>query len=52
MIKMQKMDKTVAKKKLQAEKTSLCVVASAHCTLHFLDFIDRRVKVVCLRRIF
>ena len=27
-------------KKLQAEKTSLCVVASAHCTLHFLDFID------------
>ena len=28
------------KKKLQAEKTSLCVVASAHCTLHFLDFID------------
>ena len=40
MIKMQKMDKTVAeKKKLQAEKTSLCVVASAHCTLHFLDFI-------------
>ena len=31
------------KKKLQAEKTSLCVDASAHCTLHFLDFIiDRR----------
>ena len=44
MIKMQKMDKTLAKKKkLQAEKTSLCVVASAHCTLHFY----RRVKVVC-----
>ena len=44
MIKMQKMDKTLAKKKnCKQKKTSLCVVASAHCTLHFY----RRVKVVC-----
>lgn len=40
------------KKNCKQKKTSLCVVASAHCTLHFLDFIDRRIKVVCLRRLF
>ena len=44
---MQKMDKTVAKKKNCKQKKLVCV--SSHLrTLHFLDFIDRRLKVVCV----